>query len=82
MAPFRAKGAEISTQAFYDPISPADGLRDYLREHPALLVVIGSKAVRQGLSRVVFGSQAAEFMQRSTAPVLVVPRRLFDAAPA
>ena len=37
---------------------------------------------RQGLSRVVFGSQAAEFMYHSTAPVLVVPRRLVDAAPA
>jgi len=81
VAPLRANGANIATKAVYNPISPADGLDHYLSANPSLLVVIGSTA-RLGISRVVFGSTAAKFVQRSTSPVLVVPRRLFDAAPA
>jgi nucleotide-binding universal stress UspA family protein len=71
-APLRAKGADLETRAVYDPISPAEGLRRYLRDHPAALAVVGSKA-KTGLRRVVFGSTSAEIIHKGSAPVLVVP---------
>ena len=73
VAPLRASGADVATRAIWDPISAADGMRSYLREHPATLVVVGSRG-RHGFDRLVFGSVAAGVIHGSPAPVLVVPR--------
>jgi nucleotide-binding universal stress UspA family protein len=64
--------AEVRTEVVYDPISPADGLRTYLDQHPAGLVAVTTHA-RSGLRRVVLGADAANIVHASTAPVLVVP---------
>jgi nucleotide-binding universal stress UspA family protein len=71
--PVRAAGVSVETRVVWDPISPAEGMRGYLREHPAALVVVGTRA-RHGLDRLVFGSDAAGIAHSSPSPVLVVPR--------
>lgn len=71
-APLLARGHEVGTQVVWDPVSPASGLRDYLREHPTPLAIAGSHE-RTGLARVVLGSVAAAIVHQSPAPVLVVP---------
>ena len=63
---------DVTTHVIWDPISPADGLRSYLRERPASLVVVGSRG-RQGLARIVFGSVASGIVRTSPSPVLVAP---------
>ncbi len=70
--PLLAQGHEIETEVVWDPVSPASGLRDYLREHPAPLVIAGSHE-RTGLARVALGSTAATIVHQSPAPVLVIP---------
>jgi nucleotide-binding universal stress UspA family protein len=62
----------VETRALYDPVSVAEGMRTYLREHPAQLLVVSSHA-RTGLQRAVFGSDAADIVRMSPSPVLVVP---------
>ena len=48
-----AAGTDVTTHVVWDPISPAEGMRTYLREHPAGLVVVGSRwAPRPHTSRV------------------------------
>ena len=64
--------ADVSTEVVYDPISPADGLRTYLDQHPAGLVAVTTHA-RTGLRRVLLGADAANIVHASTAPTLVVP---------
>ena len=64
--------AEVGTEVVYDPISPADGLRTYLDQHPAGLVAVTTHA-RTGLRRVLLGADAANIVHASTAPTLVVP---------
>jgi nucleotide-binding universal stress UspA family protein len=71
-APLRAQGHEVGTHVVWDPVSPASGLRDFLREHPTPLVIAGSHG-RTGLARVVLGSVAAAIVHQSPAPVLIVP---------
>ncbi len=71
--PLRDEGHVVETAAVYDPISPAEGVRQYLHDRPATLLVAGSH-LRSGLSRLVSGSAAASIVRRSPAPVLVVPR--------
>jgi nucleotide-binding universal stress UspA family protein len=71
--PFRATGHQLETVPVFDPIRPADGIRMYLLEHPAELSIVSSRA-RSGLSRIVFGSEAAHIVHSSPEPVLVVPR--------
>jgi nucleotide-binding universal stress UspA family protein len=73
VAPLREAGHPVETLALYDPISPAEGLEQHLKNHPASLVVVSSHA-RTGLARLVFGSVAAAIVRRSPSPVLVVPR--------
>ena len=72
-APVRAEGDDVDTLVVWDPISPAEGMRSYLDEHPVGLVVVGSHA-RRGLARFAFGSVAASIVHHSPSPVLVVPR--------
>jgi nucleotide-binding universal stress UspA family protein len=71
--PIRREGGDVKTLALYDPISPAEGMRTYLRDHPAALVVVGSHA-RKGISRLVFGSTSASIVYGNPSPVLVAPR--------
>ena len=63
---------DVETTVVYDPISPADGLRTYLDQHPAGLVAVTTHA-RTGLRRVLLGADAANIVHASTAPTLVVP---------
>jgi nucleotide-binding universal stress UspA family protein len=67
---FAAPGLE--TSVVYDPISPADGMRDFLATHPAGLIVVTSH-LRSGFPRLAVGSTAARIIRSSTAPALVVP---------
>ena len=64
--------SDVDTRAVYDPAGVGDGLRTYLREHPAELVVISSR-VRAGASHAVFGGDAADILRGCPAPVLAVP---------
>ena len=36
----------VTTHVVWDPISPAEGIRTHLREHPAAFVVVGSRSPR------------------------------------
>ena len=63
---------EVDAQVVYDPISPADGVRAYLDQHPAGLVAVTTHA-RSGLQRLFLGADAANIVYASTAPTLVVP---------
>jgi len=71
--PLRARGHQLGTVPVFDPIRPAEGIRSYLHEHPAELSVVGTRA-RSGLSRIVFGSEAAHIVHACPDPVLVVPK--------
>jgi nucleotide-binding universal stress UspA family protein len=71
VTPIRAGGPAIGTRVLWDPISPADGLRDHLRGHAPSLVVVGTRG-RHGVARMLAGSVAAGIVRISPAPVLVV----------
>ncbi|MBV8950615.1 MAG: universal stress protein [Actinobacteria bacterium] len=71
-APLLAQNHDVATRVVWDPVSPASGMRDYLREHPTPLAIAGSHE-RTGLARVVLGSTAASIVHQSPAPVLVIP---------
>jgi nucleotide-binding universal stress UspA family protein len=62
----------VEYEVLWDPISPADGIDARLRERPASLVVIGSRA-RHRITRLALGSVSADVVRASRAPVLVVP---------
>jgi nucleotide-binding universal stress UspA family protein len=66
----RARGAAVSARVLWDPISPADGVRAFLREHPTTLVIVDTHASR-GVARMFTGSVAASIVHTSPAPVLV-----------
>ena len=57
-----------------DPIGLASGFRAHLRERPAGLVALTTHA-RSGMQRVLLGAAAANIVQASVAPCLVVPLR-------
>jgi nucleotide-binding universal stress UspA family protein len=71
--PLRADGDDVETRVVWDPISPAAGLSVFLRDDPAFLIVVTSRA-RTGLERAVLGSVAAAIVRTSPSAVLVVPR--------
>jgi nucleotide-binding universal stress UspA family protein len=73
VAPARQGGAVIFTRVLWDPISPAEGVRDHLREHPASLVVVGTRG-RQGVARILAGSVGAGIVRNSPSPVLLLAR--------
>jgi nucleotide-binding universal stress UspA family protein len=62
----------VQGHVVYDPISAADGMRDYLAAAPTALVALTSRG-RTGLPRAVFGSGAANIIHVSRVPVIVVP---------
>jgi nucleotide-binding universal stress UspA family protein len=63
---------DVEVRALYDPVSVADGMRTFLREHPAQLVVVSTHGYL-GIPRALFGSVAADIVRSSPSPVLVVP---------
>jgi nucleotide-binding universal stress UspA family protein len=71
---------EVEPRALYDPLGPAPGIVDWVREHPALVVVIGT-AAPVGLERLARGSRAAAIVRGCAAPVLVIPTRVRRSGP-
>jgi nucleotide-binding universal stress UspA family protein len=63
---------QVSGEAIYDPVDVDGAIVDVLAEHPAALVVMGTRRPH-GLRRLVFGSTAAAVAHHSPVPVLVVP---------
>jgi nucleotide-binding universal stress UspA family protein len=57
----------------YDPVSPAAGVREYVQQHAASMVVVSSHA-RTGAERFLLGSVAADIVHSVISPVLVLPR--------
>jgi nucleotide-binding universal stress UspA family protein len=70
--PLRGEVTDVELHAEYDEFGVAAGLRRHLTTRPASLVSLGTRRQR-GLSRLVFGSLAAEVIRASPSPVLVVP---------
>jgi nucleotide-binding universal stress UspA family protein len=58
----------VSTAAIPDPISPAAGLRSYLIEHPALLLVVGGRK----RDRHPIGGTTRALLASVSAPMLVI----------
>lgn len=56
------------------PQSPLDGIRHFLRMHPADLVVLSTEA-RQGVARWLSGSVAEEVARATHVPTLFVPAK-------
>jgi nucleotide-binding universal stress UspA family protein len=71
-----AAGAAVSTRVQFDPISPASGMADLLRDTPNALVVVATHA-RTGFPRFVHGSIAGNIVDHS--PVPVIEFRTFSA---
>ena len=65
-------GVEVVGMPVYDPVGPAEGVRDYLEESPATLVVVGAHH-RGRKAEVAMGGIPAAIVRRSPSPVLVVP---------
>jgi nucleotide-binding universal stress UspA family protein len=68
----RTDGPRIEGVVVDDPIGAASGLRSWLPDHPAQLLVATTHA-RTGVHRVVAGSTAAHIVHSSPVPVLLVP---------
>ena len=69
---WRDSAGAVTGEVFYDPISPADGIRAHLDRHPAGLVAVTTHA-REGLRRLRLGATAANIVRVSVVPTLVVP---------
>ena len=68
----------LETSVVYDPISAADGMRDFLAAHPAGLIAVTSH-LRSGFPHLMLGSAAAGIVRGSTAPALVIPAQRAEA---
>jgi nucleotide-binding universal stress UspA family protein len=68
----------LETAVVYDPISAADGMRDFLAAHPAGLIALTSH-LRGGFPHLALGSTAAGIIRSSMAPALVVPAQAVEA---
>ena len=68
----RTGGPRIEGVVVDDPIGAAPGLRSWLPDHPAQLLVATTHA-RTGVHRVLAGSTAAHIVHSSPVPVLLVP---------
>ena len=75
LARARFDAVEVEPRVLYSPISPVNGITVWVREHPTMLVVVGT-AAPAGLERLAKGSTAAAITRESAAPVLVVPTRV------
>ena len=72
VAPAAGAGVEVVRVPIYDPVGPAEGVRSYLEESPATLVVVGAHH-RGRNAEVAMGGIPAAIVRRSPSPVLVVP---------
>ena len=72
VAPAGGAGVEVVGVPVYDPVGPAEGVRSYLEESPATLVVVGAHH-RGRNAEVAMGGIPAAIVRRSPSPVLVVP---------
>ena len=70
--PLRGEVTDIELHAEYDEFGVAAGLHRHLTTRPTSLVSLGTR-LQRGVSRLVFGSPAAEVIRASPSPVLVVP---------
>jgi nucleotide-binding universal stress UspA family protein len=75
LARIHGADAGIEPRVIYDPVGPADGIVSWVREHSAVLVVVGT-AAPTGVKRFVTGSTAAAIVRGCPTPVLVVPTRV------
>jgi nucleotide-binding universal stress UspA family protein len=64
--------SEVTGQVVRDPIGPARGVQTHLAQEPAGLVALTSHA-RSGMKRIRLGATAANIVQLSPSPCLVVP---------
>jgi nucleotide-binding universal stress UspA family protein len=71
--PLRAEETDVELHAEYHEFGVVAGIRRHLAIRPASLVSLGTRPHRR-VSRLVFGSLAAEVIRASASPVLVVPR--------
>jgi nucleotide-binding universal stress UspA family protein len=62
----------VETLVLTDPLSPAGAVRSLMSREAVTMVVAGTRG-RSGVARALLGSVAAEIVQHSAAPVLVVP---------
>jgi nucleotide-binding universal stress UspA family protein len=64
----------VIRKAEMEPQSPLDGIRHFLRQHPADLIVLSTEG-RQGAARWLAGSVAEEVARASRLPSLFVPAK-------
>jgi nucleotide-binding universal stress UspA family protein len=63
---------DATTKIIEDPVSVPAGLHSYLRDDPAVLVVLTRDLHRDG-ARFAMGDRSATIVRRSPVPVLAVP---------
>jgi len=68
----RAQVPSARGEVVLDPLTVASGIRSYLRQHPAALIVLAASR-RTGLERLRLGATAADIVRTSTVPALIVP---------
>jgi nucleotide-binding universal stress UspA family protein len=66
------RGHRLRTLVLRDPVGPSCGLHRHLCDHPARLVIAGTRS-HTGLPRLVLGIVAGDLVRHSPSPVLVVP---------
>jgi nucleotide-binding universal stress UspA family protein len=71
-APPRGEDVVVKSRAVFDPVGPAEGIRGYLQNSPAALLVVG-RQLRRGRLHSRGARTAAAILGRSPSPVLVVP---------
>jgi nucleotide-binding universal stress UspA family protein len=69
---YESPGLDVNGSVIYDPISPASGLAQMLRERPDAVLVLGTHG-RTGMTRLVHGSVASNIVSESPVPVLMFP---------
>jgi nucleotide-binding universal stress UspA family protein len=62
----------VNPCAIYHPLSPAQGIVDYLARVPVALVAVTTHA-RAGLAQALIGSTTARLVHDSPVPLLVTP---------
>jgi nucleotide-binding universal stress UspA family protein len=67
-----ATGVTTTAHAVYNPLSAADGIREFVEANPAQLIVVATHS-RIGGAQLVLGSQAARIVHDAPVPVLVTP---------
>jgi nucleotide-binding universal stress UspA family protein len=74
MARWTSDDVEVAGEAIIDPISPASGLSQWLRERPNGLLAMATHG-RSGLQRLIHGSGAASILGESPVPAAMIAIR-------